>query len=188
MKKVILSLLVGFAVAGCSNEEPRQEGGAEQEPEPIPGTEITDYYPAQVVIDIRDANGNALFSKDYHGIIDKNNLSESISYTYKGETKPLLETGYKNDYFAKSRYVMTTIYGVYVYYSNPADFPDAMPKILFGEFDGTEDHHETVAINWPDGSSNTIEFTSEARNAIPSMKVRVDGGKWVNTTNVTFVK
>ena len=81
------------------------------------------------------------------------------------------------DYF-KSRAVEANYYGLYVFYLNPADFPDALPRIRFGEFDGTENHNETFTINWPDGTHNKIEFTSEARNAIESMKVRVDDGEW----------
>ena len=78
---------------------------------------------------------------------------------------------------------MPTFYGVYVDY-----YSVEYPRIRFGEFDGTENHNETFTINWPDGTHNKIEFTSEARNAIESMKVRVDDGEWENTTKVTFVK
>ena len=78
---------------------------------------------------------------------------------------------------------MPTFYGVYVDY-----YSVEYPQIRFGEFDGVESHNETFAINWPDGTQSKIEFTSEARNPTGSMRIRVDGGEWVNSTSIVIVK
>lgn len=181
-----ISLILLAVIYGCSNDEPKPQPTPEPTPDPDEGW-VWDYYLAEVDIVIEDVEGNNLFSPEYHGILDKENLSANVSYTYQNATKPLVEAGARDDYF-KSRAVEANYYGLYVFYLDPADFPEALPRIRFGEFDGTENHNETFTINWPDGTHNKIEFTSEARNPIGSMRIRVDDGDWENTIKVTFVK
>lgn len=169
-----------FALAACSDDK-------EDEPE----IASTDYYPAEVQITVVDSGGNNLFSYKYHGSLDRDNLASTITYTYKGETKPLQIKNVNGAPYEPttkaSRAYFPRFYGVYVdYYVGTNAL--GLPAIRFGEFDGVEDHNESVIINWPDGTHNKIEFTSEALNAMPSMMTRVDDGKWYNTYRVEFVK
>ncbi|MCM1316635.1 MAG: hypothetical protein NC241_00480 [Bacteroides sp.] len=185
---IFLTLL--FAI-GCSNDEPKPQPNPEPTPEPTPEPNpddgwVWDYNPAQVMVEVNDADGNHLFSDNYHGMLDCENLSTAISYTYNGETKPLYDKKPESTLEAKSpksRYFMPTFYGLYVDY-----YSVEYPRIRFGEFDGEESHDETFIINWPDGTHNKIDFTSEARKGYDSILVRVDDGEWRNTFKVTFVK
>lgn len=169
-----ISLILLPILVGCSNED-----------DPLKGMDW-DVVPAQVTIEVKDADGNLLFSDAYHGTLDCDNLSATISYIYDGKTLPMYDCKPKysvNGKSPKSRYFMPTFYGVYVDY-----YSVEYPQIRFGEFDGVESHNETFAINWPDGTQSKIEFTSEARNPTGSMRIRVDGGEWVNSTSIVIVK
>ena len=171
MKYIKITIILLPILAGCSNED-----------DPLKGMDW-DTIPAQVTIEVKDADGNLLFSD---GALDCDNLSTTISYIYDGKTLPMYDCKPEysdNGKSPKSRYFMPTFYGVYVDY-----YSVEYPRIRFGEFDGTENHNETFTINWPDGTHNKIEFTSEARNPIGSMRIRVDDGDWENTIKVTFVK
>ncbi len=146
-----------------------------------------DPYPAQIAIEVVDVAGNDLFSDEYNGCVDKTNIGQSITYTYKGETYPLnFDLNQKQPEIISDKVpALYRFYGVYLLESwgEPVTGP-----LLFGEFDGEEDQHEKVIVNWPDGTHTTIEFMSEACNAISSMKIRLDGGEWMNTPRVTIVK
>ncbi len=61
-------------------------------------------------------------------------------------------------------------------------------RCCFGEFDGSENQHEKVIINWPDGTSNTVEFKSEALRSLTTTEISVDGSPWQKMFEVTFVK
>lgn len=196
----ILFFVLSFVVFGCADNEtkrgdepiPAPAPTPDPTPEPTPddppvdsGSQ-TDWIPTEVAIDVRDADGNELFSDDYHGMLDCDNLSSMISYTYNGETKPLYDNKPESLFEAKSpksRYFMPTFYGLYVDY-----YAYGYPCISFGEFDGTESHNEAFTINWPDGTNNKIEFAAEACKGYDSILVRVDDGDWENTIKVTFVK
>lgn len=176
-----LKLLLPFlflAIAGCSKD-------SEDEPE---SWTIHDYSPAEVNIEILDEDGNNLFSYKYHGSLDPDNIANQITYTYKGETKPLYVYNpnevQDESVYINSRYYYPRFFGVYVTYHGSLGFP----CIRFGEFDGAEDQSESVIINWPDGTHNEIEFTSEACNAWTTMKTRVDGDRWYPSSYVSFVK
>jgi len=169
--KLILFILLP-ALASCSNDD-----------EPNGGW-VGDVIPAKVTIEVEDTDGNNLYSVAYQGILDRENLSTTVSYTYDGETLPLYELKRPDEAKApQSRYYMPHFYGVYVDH-----YALEYPRIRFGEFDGVEDQHEKVTVNWPDGTHSTIEFTSKALDPLSSMKIRLDDGQWVNTTKVTIVK
>lgn len=168
-------------MVGCSKDS---------EDEPDNNQPIIDYYPIEVTILILDEDANNLFSYKYHGSLDPDNVADVITYTYKGETKPLyVKDPYKfSDDLSESgsRYYFPHFYGVYVNYNGASSI--GYPYIRFGEFDGCEDHNESVIINWPDGTCNNIEFTSEAFNAYSTIQTRIDNGRWYKTSYVTFVK
>lgn len=182
MKSTLFTfLLLSLALLGCSDDE---------------NLWIEDVSPYEVLIDIQDADGNNLFSDDYHGIIHLDDLTPDITYTYKGETKPVYSFHHTDDVSTQeSRSYYAHFYGVYVTY---VAFADVQPRIFFGEFDGSEDQNDSVILNWPDGTHSTIEFTAKAvkfkapdHSTKHSSKVRVDDGPWQEGGRipvVTFVK
>lgn len=147
-----------------------------------------------VFIDIQDADGNNLFSDDYHGIVSLDSITPVITYTYKGETHPVCYLKSEGGKITpnESRALYYDFYGVYVakWY-----FTDKHPQICFGEFVGTKDHNESVTLNWPDGTHSKIELTARAvklNGPYHYMKTRLDDGEWVEvdsgSTLVTIVK
>ncbi len=169
----LISIFMFVILVGCSNDEPNE-------------LVLKDYRAAQVTIYVQDSDGNDLFlnADAYDGILDRENLPAMVSYTYDGETMQMSERGRLDEAKApQGRAYMPTFYGVYVDY-----YAYEYPRIRFGEFDGAEDQHEKVIVNWPDGTHTTIEFMSEACNAVSSMKIRLDDGEWMKSTNVTIVK
>ena len=115
-------------------------------------------------------------------------------------TKPISHVT-QTDYFkyigewigaSVSRALPSPFIGVYVF---EWYFDDKHPQICFGEFDGTEDHEESVILNWPDGTHSKIDLTATAvrlNGPYHRMKTRIEDREWVETqggrTHVTFVK
>lgn len=183
---IFLTLL--FAM-GCSNDEPVIDGkpaGEEQEGN-RPGNENTDdeidmdLYPVSINIKVEDSDGNNLFSDDYHGSLDKDNLLSTITYLYKGETAKIAEFNsaglHQIPYEAEWR-------GLYVD-MNPKY---SMPPIRFGDIESWSNYDETIAINWPDGSTSKIDFELKSTVYDIAFKIRVDGGEWANSTSIVIVK
>ena len=182
MKQLKLIYLILFLVlVSCSNDDEQV---------------LVDWDCAHYVvfIDIQDADGNSLFSDDYNGIVSLDGITPEITYTYKGETKPVRYLKSEGGAIVshESRALYYDFYGVYVakWY-----FMDKHPQVCFGEFDGTKDHNESVILNWPDGTHSKIELMATAvklNGPYHSMKTRIDDGEWVKSDAgsalVTLVK
>lgn len=186
----LIYLIIILGLIGCSNDEP------------IGNLWDWDCPRYIVFIDIQDTDGNDLFSEDYNGIVSLDDVTPEITYTYNGETKPVIYVEDISDYYEfdwgpvfkspASRDIPAPFIGMYVH---KGYFPDQHPQICFGEFKGTKAHNESVTLNWPDGTHSKIEFTARAvkfEGPYHLIKTRIDDGEWIekddNVAFITFVK
>lgn len=178
LKLIYLFIILGFI--GCSKEE----------------LEIPDWdcYPYDVFIEIRDIDGNNLFSEDYHGILSLDNITPNITYTHNGVTQPIRLVKNYSDMLYLSRDYRASFFGLAVSDVLFSYFDNKYPRIYFGELDGTLEHNETLILHWPDGTDSKIELTARAvKFNGPShlMKIRIDDGEWVEykkTVLINFIK
>ncbi len=168
-----LFLSLGLSLVGCSSDK---NGPVDADP-----------YPAQIAIKVVDTAGNDLFSEDYAGCVDKENIAQSITYEYGGKTYPL-NYDLKQDCPEVESDKVPNLYVFHGLYLPESWGGPVSGPMLFGEFDGGENQHEKVIINWPDGTSNTVEFKSEALRSLTTTEISVDGSPWQKTFEVTFIK
>ena len=101
---------------------------------------IWDISPVVVVFEVKNSNGENLFDESTEG----NWLNTSFSATFEGETYtyPYVET---KEYYAQLR-------GLYLHrYSE-------IPRLEFGELDGTVERNSDLVITWPDGTQDVISI------------------------------
>lgn len=175
-----------FALAGCSNDDEAIEW-----PDVGEGIDLR----VLVTVIVQDSDGNHLYSDEYHGILDTETLAETVSCTYQGETKALAQiirpafTDDSEDPVARRSNTA----------ENPTLFEYATHKwnhmvLAFGAFYPWENNKETFTVNWPDGTHSKVDFES-VKLEYPYtdrpngwIKVRLEGGEWVEADYVTVVK
>ena len=165
--KYLLIIMGIITLGACSNND---DDGLIWEP-----------YPHFVRIDIVDAQGNALMSDKYTGILDKDNLESQISCIFEGETYPLqVNPPYYGPSEIRARDINPQFHAIFL--------EDRI--IRFGDFDGAFDSAGEFTICWPDGTSDKVvyKFTAHLYKKKSTDEVSVNGASWENTCVVKFVK
>lgn len=181
----ILYVLMCVALVGCSNDEELVEW-----PDVGEGVDLG----VRVAVLVQDADGNSLYSDDYNGILDLETLSETVTYTYRGETKALV--AFKKPAFTDDAEAAALNRSTSKTDADPTlhEFMGSRMVLAFGVFYPWKSNNETFTINWPDGTHSKVEFKS-ANLEYPYtdrpdgwIKVRLDDGGWVDSDFVTIVK
>lgn len=165
--KYLLIIMSILSVASCSNND---DDGIIWEP-----------YPHFVRVDIVDAQGNALMSDKYAGILDKDNIESQVNCIFEGENYPLqVNPPYYAPSDIRARDINPQFHALHLYNN----------IISFGDFDGGSDAVGEFTIYWPDGTSDTVayKFTPYLYKKKSTDEVSVNGGAWEKTCVVKFVK
>lgn len=179
-----LFLIILLAVVGCTdsyNEVLVEEG-------------LDGYEGVHVVVAVVDSEGNHLFSDEYNGILNSDSLMETVTYTYRGETRPYhgMRPAFQDEEMSKVITRKKEEYSPNLHDGYSYAWQRIMMK--FGNFLPDSSHNETFTINWPDGTHNEIQFVSQKLTNPYSpgpagwIRVRVDGGEWTDADYVTLVK
>ena len=131
--KVAIILLATIGVTACSNSNKGM---------------IWDIAPVVLQIEVQDTNGKNLLDPEIEGNITENGIKVIFEKNvYLKDSIPHVSTRAYMPYFYGLKLGKNDNQGKY--------------KLYFGEFDGAKDHYNrTFVIDWNDGTTNTITFTS----------------------------